>query len=129
MLILQFEFDTRILNIEKEPKRGSFSMLTSHVFPTQTKRAINHMLRMMALTIYAPSRNARISALVFELFVKASNGILQYFQICSEGCPEAAKWSDLTQDVADTEQSDSLVQERNRGCADQYEEYEDLAYQ
>ena len=55
--------------------------------------------------------------------------ILQYFQICSEGCPEAAKWSDLTQDVADTEQSDSLVQERNRGCADQYEEYEDLAYQ
>mgnify|MGYP007116393877 CR=1 FL=1 len=51
------------------------------------------------------------------------------FQICSEGCPEAAKWSDLTQDVADTEQSDSLVQERNRGCADQYEEYEDLAYQ
>ena len=55
--------------------------------------------------------------------------ILQYFQICSEGCPKAAKWSDLTQDVADTEQSDSLVQERNRGCADQYEEYEDLAYQ
>ena len=55
--------------------------------------------------------------------------ILQYFQICSEGCPEAAKWSDLTQDVADMEQSDSLVQERNRGCADQYEEYEDLAYQ
>ena len=55
--------------------------------------------------------------------------ILQYFQICSEGCPEAAKWSDLTQDVADTEQSDSLVQERNRGCADQYEEYEYLAYQ
>ena len=53
------------------------------------------MLRMMALTIYALSRNVRISALVFELFVKASNGILQYFQICSEGCPEAVKWSDL----------------------------------
>ena len=98
-------------------------------FLLKPKRAINHMLRMMALTIYAPSRNARISALVFELFVMASNGILQYFQICSEGCPEAVKWSDLIQDVADTEQSDSLVQERNRGCADQYEEYEDLAYQ
>ena len=55
--------------------------------------------------------------------------ILQYFQICSEGCPEAVRWSDLIQDVADTELSDSLVQERNRGCADQYEEYEDLAYQ
>lgn len=37
LLILQFDFDTCILNIEKEPKRGSFSMLTSHVFPTQTK--------------------------------------------------------------------------------------------
>lgn len=55
--------------------------------------------------------------------------ILQYFQICSEGCPEAVKWSGLIQDVADTEQSDSLVQERNLGCADQYGEYEDLAYQ
>lgn len=129
MLILQFDFDTCILNIEKEPKRGSFSMLTSHVFLLKPTRAINHMLRMMALTIYALSRNARISALVFELFVKASNGILQYFQICSEGCPEAVKWSDLIQDVADTEQSDSLVQERNLGCADQYGEYEDLAYQ
>ena len=61
-------------------------MLTSHVFLLKPKRAINHMLRMMALTIYALSRNARISALVFELFVMASNGILQYFQICSEGC-------------------------------------------
>ena len=101
-------------------------MLTSHVFLLKPTRAINHMLRMMALTIYALSRNSRISALVF---VKASNGILQYFQICSEGCPEAVKWSDLIQDVADTEQSDSLVQERNLGCADQYGGYEDLAYQ
>lgn len=42
-------------------------MLTSHVFLLKPTRAINHMLRMMALTIYAPSRNARISALVFEL--------------------------------------------------------------
>ena len=55
--------------------------------------------------------------------------ILQYFQICSEGCPEAAKWSDLTQDVADTEQSDSMVQEQNRGCEDIYQEYKDLANQ
>ena len=50
------------------------------------------MLRMMALTVYALSRNARISALVFELFAMASNSFLTSSSFFSAGI-EAIEFS------------------------------------